>query len=99
MICKNSNQPHIEAVITGGNMTDEYRFTHNGVQFEIRTTGSGRDTTVSVWCEGKQVSPPYTAASDTISDFYHREGSSLVDALKGIAEGDISRGLYTKSTN
>ncbi|MBF0539283.1 MAG: hypothetical protein HQL03_13625 [Nitrospirae bacterium] len=66
-------------------------FDFEGKKYELRENCDGDVTTISVYCDNKEVTVPYTVKSEWLSDFAKKTGIKPIDFitwLKGEAKDD-----------
>jgi hypothetical protein len=70
-------------------MTRTEKFTHKGLDFEIRAAAFDRGWTVRVFLNGKPASPAYQASFETAADLNSHGWGNVVDALLALTKEDI----------
>lgn len=69
-------------------------FIHNRKTFEICITFTNEELSVSIFSEGKQVTPVYTANIEVAQDYYQQHREHILDQLVELAKTDIIKGRY-----
>lgn len=73
------------------------KFEHEGKTFEVRETAFNDRYAVTVFLDGNQVSPEYSATIEVGQDYFSQHKTHLVDELAKVAENDIRTGIYFKA--
>ncbi|MGL6487989.1 hypothetical protein ACSZNF_13640 [Aeromonas hydrophila] len=77
-------------------MTTIHRFTHNGVDHEVRYYNDGSEHFVAAFANGEVVGTPYKADNETVAD-YNKAPVSQDGFLKDMArsiENDVRNGNF-----